>query len=226
MRIERIEIFVTDLTTRLQRQRSTGAYDTGAPGALIGKPVLVKIFAEGVVGYGQIRPLASHHSMPDTYATMISMIRDVCGSRLIGQRVFDVEGIHAMFDRIAPANYMARAVIDCALHDAMGKATGRPVYDLIGGLAQPLIPLEWSISMADDGRKVVAAAERALNEFGIKVLCMKAGHPEGWREDVASFIAIREAVGPDVSFGVDPNTGWTVTDTLRTLDALKDHRVD
>ena len=83
MRIERIEIFVTDLTTRLQRQRSTGAYDTGVPGALIGKPVLVKVFAEGIVGYGQIRPLAPHHSMPDTYATMISTIRDVCGKRLI-----------------------------------------------------------------------------------------------------------------------------------------------
>ena len=120
MRIERIEIFVTDLTSRLQRQRSTGPYDTGAPGTLIGKPVLVKIFAEGIVGYGQIRPLAPHHSMPDTYATMISMIRDVCGSRLIGQRVFDVEGIHAMFERIAPASYMARAVIDSALDDALG----------------------------------------------------------------------------------------------------------
>src|SRR5262245_43519191 len=164
MRIERIEIFVTDLTTRLQRQRSTGAYDTGAPGALIGKPVLVKLFAEGIVGYGQIRPLAPHHSMPDTYAEMISMIRDVCGSRLIGQRVFDVEAIHAMFERISPANYMTRAVIDCALYDAMGKATGRPVYDLIGGLAQPLIPLEWSISMADDRGKMVADAERALHE--------------------------------------------------------------
>ena len=226
MRIERIEIFVTDLTTRLQRQRSTGAYDTGAPGALIGKPVLVKVFAEGVTGYGQIRPLAPHHSMPDTFATMISMIRDVCGSRLIGQRVFEVEGIHTMFDRIAPANFMARAVIDSALYDAMGKASGRPVYDLIGGLAQPLIPLEWSISMADDRRKMVADAERALNEFGINVLCMKAGHPKGWREDVANFVAIRKAVGPHVAFGMDPNTGWTVADTLAALAALKDDRVD
>jgi L-alanine-DL-glutamate epimerase-like enolase superfamily enzyme len=226
MRIERIEIFVTDLTSRLQRRRSTGPYDTGAPGTLIGKPVLVKIFAEGVVGYGQIRPLAPHHSMPDTYATMISMIRDVCGSRLIGQRVFDVEGIHAMFERIAPASYMARAVIDCALYDAMGKASGRPVYDLIGGLAQPLIPLEWSISMADDPRRMIADAERARGEFGIKVLCMKAGHPKGWRQDVENFAAIRKAVGPDVAFGLDPNTGWTVAETLRALDALKDARVD
>jgi L-alanine-DL-glutamate epimerase-like enolase superfamily enzyme len=226
MRIERIEIFVTDLTTRLQRQRSTGAYDTGAPGTLIGKPVLVKVFAEGVVGYGQIRPLAPHHSMPDTYATMISMIRDVCGSRLIGQRIFDVESIHAMFDRIAPANYMARAAIDSALYDAMGKAASRPVYDLIGGLAQPLIPLEWSISMDDDRRKMIADAERALHEFGIKVICMKAGHPKGWREDVENFIAIRKAVGAEVTFGMDPNTGWTVTETLAALAALKNERVD
>jgi L-alanine-DL-glutamate epimerase-like enolase superfamily enzyme len=68
--------------------------------------------------------------------------------------------------------------------------------------------------MADDRRKMIADAERALHEFGIKVLCMKAGHPKGWREDVTSFIAIREAVGPDVSFGMDPNTDWTVTETL------------
>jgi hypothetical protein len=63
MRIERIEIRVTDLKTRLQRQRSTGAYDTGAPGASSAR-VLVKLFAEGVVGYGQIRPFAPHHRCP------------------------------------------------------------------------------------------------------------------------------------------------------------------
>jgi len=226
MRIERIEIRVTDLTTRLQRQRSTGPYDTGAPGALLGKPVLVTVHAEGVIGYGQIRPLAPHHSMPDTYSTMISMIKEVCGPRLIGQDIFGVESIHALFDTLAPANYMARAALDAALYDAMGKATNQPVYNLIGGLAQPSIPLEWSISMADDQKKMVADAERAMQEFGIEVLCMKAGHPKGWREDVRNFETIRIAVGPDISFGMDPNTGWTVAETLSALNALRDARVD
>jgi L-alanine-DL-glutamate epimerase-like enolase superfamily enzyme len=226
MRIERIEIRVTNLTTRLQRQRSTGAYDTGAPGVLLGKPVLVKIFAEGVVGYGQIRPLAPHHSMPDTYATMISMIKEVWGPKLIGQSIFDIESVHRLFDALAPANFMARAVIDLALYDAMGKAVGQPVYNLIGGLAQPRIPLEWSISMALDVKKMVADAERAQKEFGINVLCMKAGHPKGWQEDVRNFTAIRKAVGPDVVLGMDPNTGWTVVETLLALRALQDQRVD
>jgi L-alanine-DL-glutamate epimerase-like enolase superfamily enzyme len=226
MRIERIEIRVTDLKTRLKRQRSTGPYDTGAPGALLGKPVLVTIFAEGVVGYGQIRPLAPHHAMPDTYATMISMIKDVCGPRLIGQRIFDVETIHALFDSLAPASYMARAAIDAALYDAMGKAVRQPVYNLIGGLAQPQIPLEWSISMAPDPRKMVDDAERAVHEFGIKVLCIKSGHPDGWHRDAKHFRLIREAVGNDIKIGMDPNTGWSVTDTLQALGALQEHRVD
>jgi L-alanine-DL-glutamate epimerase-like enolase superfamily enzyme len=226
MRIERIEIRITDLRTRLQRQRSTGPYDTGAPGALLGKPILVQLFAEGIVGYGQIRPLAPHHAMPDTYASMISMIKDVCGARLIGQRIFDVEGIHSLFDALAPANYMARAALDTALYDAIGKTVGQPVYNLIGGLNQPRIPLEWSISMAPDPKKMVADAERALHEFGIKVLCIKSGHPDGWQQDARHFRVIREAVGEDIMIGMDPNTGWTVTDTLQALRALQDHRVD
>jgi L-alanine-DL-glutamate epimerase-like enolase superfamily enzyme len=226
MRIERIEIRVTDLTQRLQRQRSTGAYDTGAPGALLGKPVLVKVFTEGVVGFGQIRPLAPHHSMPDTYATMISTIKHVCGSQLIGQSVFDVEIVHQLFDRLSPANFMARAALDAALYDAMGKALGQPVYNLIGGLSQERIPLEWSISMAPDPKKMVADAERALHEFGIKVLCIKSGHPDGWQQDARHFRMIREAVGTDIAIGMDPNTGWTVPETLQALHALRDHRVD
>jgi L-alanine-DL-glutamate epimerase-like enolase superfamily enzyme len=226
MRIERIEIQVTDLKTRLQRQRSTGPYDTGAPGALLGKPVLVTIFAEGVIGRGQIRPLAPHHAMPDTYATMISMIREVWGPRLIGQRIFDVETIHGLFDSLAPANYMGRAALDAALYDAMGKSVEQPVYNLIGGLAQPRIPLEWSISMASDPKKMVADAERALHEFGIRVLCIKSGHSDGWRQDAIHFRLIREAVGEGVVIGMDPNTGWTAPETLQALQALREHRVD
>jgi L-alanine-DL-glutamate epimerase-like enolase superfamily enzyme len=157
---------------------------------------------------------------------MISMIREVWGPRLIGQRIFDVETIHGLFDSLAPANYMARAALDAALYDAMGKSLDQPVYNLIGGLAQPRIPLEWSISMASDPKKMVDDAERALREFGIQVLCIKSGHPDGWRQDAIHFRLIREAVGEEIVIGMDPNTGWTVPETLQALQALREHRVD
>jgi L-alanine-DL-glutamate epimerase-like enolase superfamily enzyme len=226
VRIERIEVMVTDLTMRLRRMRSTGVYDTGATGELLGKPVLVKIFADGVVGYGQIRPLAPHHSMPDSYGSMITAIAEIYGPRMIGQPLFSVETFQSLFDRIGPFNFNARAAIDHALYDAMGKAFGQPVYNLIGGLAQERLPLEWSISMAEDPRQMVADAERAVGEFGIRVLCMKSGHPKGWQEDVKHFTAIRQAVGAGIVIGMDPNTGWTVSETIQALRALEPHRLD
>lgn len=226
MKIERIEVCVTDLTQRLQRMRSTGAYDTGATGSLLGKPVLARIYAEGVIGYGQIRPLAPHHSMADTYGSIFTVIKEIYGPKLIGKSIFDIEQCHRMFDRTGPQNFNARAILDHALYDAIGKATRQPVYNLIGGLSQPKLPLEWSISMAEDRGKMIADAQRAIGEFGIQVLCIKSGHPKGWQQDVKNFTAIREAVGPDISIGMDPNTGWTVSDTISTLRALQSYRVD
>jgi hypothetical protein len=114
-----IEIRITDLKTRLQCQGSTGPYDTGAPRALLGKPVLVKLYAGGVLGYGQIRPL--HHVMPGTYASMISMIKDVCGARLIGQSICDGETIHGLLDRIAVPiirRTVKRFLFGCTKRDA------------------------------------------------------------------------------------------------------------
>lgn len=226
MRIERIEVRITDLTVRLQRLRSTGVYDTGASGQLLGKPVLVKVFAEGVIGYGQIRPLAPHHSMADTYGSIITSIRDVYGPKLVGQPIWNVDSLHAVMEKIGPANFNARAAIDHALHDAIGKALNQPVYNLIGGLAQERLPLEWSISMAEDQRRMVSDAERAISEFGIRVLCMKAGHRGGWREDVRNFVAIRKAVGEEVMLGMDPNTGWSVSESIRAIRALEPYSLD
>jgi L-alanine-DL-glutamate epimerase-like enolase superfamily enzyme len=220
VKIERIDIVVSELAGRVQRTMSSGPYDSGPAGNPMGKPVLVRIHAEGVVGYGQVRPTAPGHFVPDTVHSVIAAIRDIYGPYLIGKDIFDLEQIWTDFDLILPGNSNARAALDYALHDAMGKAVGLPVYKLLGGLCQPRIPLEWSISLADDVGRIVGDARRAVDEFGIRVVCLKCGARGGWREDVRNFTAIREAVGPDVVIGVDPNTGWTVGETIQAMNAL------
>jgi L-alanine-DL-glutamate epimerase-like enolase superfamily enzyme len=224
--IDRIEVVVTDLTLRLRRETSSGPYDTGPSGTLLGKPVLVKIHADGVTGYGQIRPISPGHFMPDTVHSMVGAITDIYGPRLIGKDLLDVESTLSMFEQALPANMNARAALDHALHDAIGKALKLPVYKLLGGLCQESIPLEWSVSMAADPGKMVEDAERAMRQFGIRVLCLKAGGKGGWRRDVGNFIAVRKAVGADVVIGVDPNEGWTVSETIRAVHELAPHRLD
>lgn len=226
MAIDRIEVLVTDLTVRLQRQTSSGPYDTGPAGRLLGKPVLVKVHADGVVGYGQIRPISPGHFMPDTVHSMVGAITDIYGPRLIGKALLDIESHLTMFDQALPANANARAALDHALHDAIGKALKLPVYALLGGLCQDSIPLEWSVSMADAPGTMVQDAERAIKQYGIRTLCLKAGGKGGWRRDVNNFIAVRKAVGADVVIGIDPNEGWTVSEAIRAADELAPHRLD
>jgi L-alanine-DL-glutamate epimerase-like enolase superfamily enzyme len=219
--IERIEIFVTGLPVRVQRIFSSGKYDTGPAEQLLSKPVLVKVHADGVTGVGQIRPISPGHFVADTTHSVVAAIKEIYGPALIGKSIFDIESINEMFDARLANNPAARAVLDIAVHDAMGKALKQPLFNLLGGCCQPRIPLEWSVSMAEDVATMVAEAKRAVDEFGIRVLCLKMADRRGWRYDVKVFETVRRAVGDDVMIGVDPNTGWSIADALSAIRELK-----
>lgn len=85
--IDRIEVFVTELPTRIQRTFSSGSYDTGAPQDLLGKPVLVAIHSGGAVGYGQIRPISPGHFVADTVHSVVAAITEIYGPLLLGLMV-------------------------------------------------------------------------------------------------------------------------------------------
>src|SRR6478735_7731367 len=219
--IDRIEIFVTALSERLQRIFASGSYDTGPAERLLSKPVLVKIYADGVVRYAQIRPISPGHFVADTTQSVVAAIKEVYGPALLGKSMFDMEACNEMFDNRLANNPAARAVLDIALRDAMGKALNTPLYNLIGGCCQPRIALEWSVSMADDIAVMIGESRRAVDEFGVRVLCLKMADRRGWRQDVKNFEAVRKAIGDDVMIGIDPNTGWTLADALSAIYEIK-----
>lgn len=219
--IDRIEIFVTELPTRVRRTFSSGSYDTGAPRDALGKPVLVRLHADGATGCGQIRPISPGHFVADTVHSVVAAIRDIYGPLILGRGASELEAIHASFDDRLAGNPAARAVLDIALHDLLGRQLGVPVAGLLGGVSERVIPIEWSVSMADDLGTMLAEAERAVHEFGIRVLCLKAAGPDGWRQDVRNLEAVRRALGDDIVIGVDPNTGWSYAETIAYLQAVR-----
>ena len=141
--IERIDVVVTDFTGRVTRMRSKGSYDTGEGGSLLGKPVLVRVHAGGFTGFGQIRPLAPHHSMNETYASIMTAICEVYGPRLIGRRVMDFQGNQALMQQLGPTNWNARAAVDHALYDLAGKLLGCPVVRKEDGWSNPRSRSGW-----------------------------------------------------------------------------------
>lgn len=80
--------------------------------------------------------------------------------------------------------------------------------------------------MQDTRQGMVDEAARAVEAFGIEVLCLKAGEPGGWQQDLGNFAAARDRLGPDIFIGIDPNTGWTRHETLQALDGYRAYRLD
>ena len=93
MKIERIEVRITEMPIRIKRIFSSGSYDSGPAGQLLGKPVFLRLIGEGIEGHAQIRPISPGHFVADTSESVATAIREVYGPLLIGKRVFDIEAI-------------------------------------------------------------------------------------------------------------------------------------
>jgi L-alanine-DL-glutamate epimerase-like enolase superfamily enzyme len=125
MRIDRIELHVVELPVRLKRTFSSGSYDTGPADQLLGKPLLLKIHADGVTGISQIRPISPGHFVADTVHSVIGAVKDIYGPLLIGRRIGDFEAIDGLLTSRLAGNPAARALIDIALHDGVRQGAER-----------------------------------------------------------------------------------------------------
>jgi glucarate dehydratase len=133
------------------------------------------------------------------------------------------------------------SAIEVACLDIIGKATGRPVCDLLGGRVREQVEFSaylffketgaggtlgfgldpaaqgWDAARqaaALDPAGIVAQAEAMVRAFGFGSIKLKAGilAPD---VEVASILALREAFGPNVPLRIDPNAVWSVETAIR-----------
>jgi L-alanine-DL-glutamate epimerase-like enolase superfamily enzyme len=107
-------------------------------------------------------------------------------------------------------NSVAKAGIDIALHDLLGKAAGMPVSVLLGGHQKQRVPVAIEIAGgAPDGmaKECLSFVQKGVRAFKAKI----GGYPE---KDAERLKVIREAVGPNVSIRADANQGYTVKEAI------------
>jgi L-alanine-DL-glutamate epimerase-like enolase superfamily enzyme len=112
----------------------------------------------------------------------------------------------------------ARAALDLALHDRLGRRRGQPLHDLLG-LPAPR-PLPTSFTLGIDEPEAMAESAAALT--GYSVIKLKLGGADG--RDVERVAAVR-AARPDVALYVDANAGWPVDDAIRQIGRLGEYGV-
>jgi L-alanine-DL-glutamate epimerase-like enolase superfamily enzyme len=132
--------------------------------------VFVRIESDaGAVGWGEAA--AAPTMTGETIAGMMAAI-ELMRPKLFGRAAYDFTGAAAAMDAQLYGNSGAKAAIDMALHDLVGRASERPVYALFGAKQRnrmPVLAVIGSEDAAADLREAQARWNAGYRAFKIKV---------------------------------------------------------
>ncbi len=184
-----------------------------------GETVIVKIITdEGICGYGEGAGIT--FVTGETNDTVIAAI-ELIKKEIIGLDPLSIEHIHRVMDSTIVRNASAKAAIDIALYDIIGKITKAPLYKVLGGIRDKI---ETDMTIGIDKPEIMAKEAKDIVARGFKYLKIKAGlNPD---DDIKSLSLIREAVGPRIHIKVDANQGWSVGDSIRVMNKIESYGID
>ncbi|MEM1236964.1 MAG: mandelate racemase/muconate lactonizing enzyme family protein [Pseudomonadota bacterium] len=169
----------------------------------------------GLVGWGEVCPIP--HYLPAFAGGAESVVTELA-PELLGSEIAGVDATMARLDAYLPGHLYAKSLIDIALWDLFGKATGQPLYALIGGRTRADMPLYHSITcVAPDEMACIA---RDAYATGIRQFQVKLGVEADWEADAERLIKVREAVGAGPLVYGDWNCGATRLQATRTGRAV------
>ena len=172
----------------------------------VARNVLVRIVADGLEGLGECAPNAYYGESQESVLAWLP--------RLAGALPEDPGAIRAAtvaLEHAAHGNPAARAGLELALWDLLGKRHGAPVWRLWG--LSPSPPAS-SFTIGIDTPERMGEKARGAREFPL--LKVKVGTPN----DAANLTAVREA-RPDARIRVDANGAWSAKEALAALAELE-----
>lgn len=136
-----------------------------------------------------------------------------------------------------PRTYSA---LETACLDLIGRSTGVPVCDLLGGRCRDAVPFSAYAFYKHAGgggegsdvredkygecltpASIVAQVRSMVDEYGFRDIKLKGGvfSPE---EEMEAILQLRAEFGPDLPLRIDPNSAWTVETSVRVGERLRE----
>ena len=189
--------------------------------------VFVRIESDaGAVGWGEAA--AAPTMTGETIAGMMAAI-ELMAPKLLGRAAYDFAGAAAAMDVQLYGNSGAKAAIDMALHDLVGRTRGRPVHALFGAKQRnrmPVLAVIGSEDAAADLREAQARWNAGYRAFKIKV---GLGSPEA---DAVRTMTLCQALKRQAQDGeaclvsADANQGFSVDGALAFVRGIGDCGLD
>jgi muconate cycloisomerase len=177
---------------------------------------------QGLEGLGEASCFGGPTWNEESVETVKMVIERYLTPVLLGQNPFDIELILEQMDGAARRHFFAKAAVEMALFDIMGKALNQPVYNLLGGLYQERIELSWTLASADAKLEIDEAGP--LWERGHRIFKFKTG-VQVISKDVARIREWRRAF-PEARIRIDTNQGWDEVMTLKAMEGLRDEDIE
>lgn len=175
----------------------------------------------GIIGYGEGTP--DEHVTGETIESVMTSLENYLLPSIKGISPFQIEELHQIMDKKLHGNPSAKAAIDIACYDLMGKYIKQPVYSLLGGKYHPSLEVPVVISILEP-EEMASKALQAKND-GFSSIKLKVGTNPN--DDIARVKAVREAVGNMYSIKVDVNQGWHTADqALKAIKALEELNIE
>jgi o-succinylbenzoate synthase len=205
MRIERIEL-------RLVRLPLVRAFTTSSSTKGHIAHILVRVVADGVVGWGECASPSDPYYCPETTETCWHLLADFLGPLVLGRGWETIDDLVRHY-RAVKGNNFAKAGLEMACWDAMARRDGRPLAELLGG-TRAEIHSGVSLGIEREVGTLLDLIDGYLAE-GYRRIKLKIGPGR----DVEVVRRVRER-HPDIALQVDANSAYTLDDieTLRRLD--------
>lgn len=170
----------------------------------------------GLIGYGEVCPLGPFY-LP-AYAEGVRAGIKELGPHLIGYDPRELGVLNHRMDAALKGHAYVKTGIDIACWDILGKASGLPVCQLMGGRFGEGVRLYRAISqIAPDemANNVAGYRDQGYTRFQLKV----GGDPD---TDIQRIHAASKVLRPTDRLVADANTGWTQHEAMRVVRAVKE----
>jgi L-alanine-DL-glutamate epimerase-like enolase superfamily enzyme len=212
MKLTEIRVYQVDLP--LAEGRYT--WSDGRYVDVFDSTVVELVTDDGLLGYGEVCPLGPFY-LPAYGAGARAGVGELA-PHLIGLDPTNLSQVNGVMDTALLGHPYVKTAIDMACWDLLGKSTGRPVCDLLGGRQGDSVELYRAISQRpaeEMAENVAMYRDQGYRRFQLKV----GGDVDA---DIARIHAASGVLVSGETLVADANTGWLVGDAIRVVNAVAD----
>jgi muconate cycloisomerase len=181
--------------------------------------VIVEVcLANGVTGIGEAATLGGPRWSEESVEAIKANIDCYLAPALQGLTADRFALAGARMDAAAKRNTAAKAALETALFDVVGKTLGVPAALLLGGVVRERVPVLWTLASGDAGQEIEEAecklAARLHDTFKVKIGALAP------QEDLARLHRLAKALEGRARLIVDANQAWDETTALRYLPGV------